>query len=1073
MLRDLVLNFTLILIIVFLVHHYLNQLSNRQELSFTSKVIIGISMSMLGTALYYFSIVLKDGTILNFRSIVYLLAAYYGGGGTAFITYAGLWMFRINVGMWPSIENWEYAMYEGIFVLIITLNFRYIDGFIHRWISGSLLLISAYQLTTLITSYPSTLQSRGILLICQFLCMLLLVLFIYYLNQNHHYRHLVVQKEQEMIKMLRMQPGFTLKFRKANGKFEFLLLEGEMLSQLGMDMQSLEESLQLGTINVLPPEKIQFLKTQFNRAWKGEFFFFEIEHQGRYALVKLGPYVEDEVVKYVIGYGLDITEHRAVRRRVQESEERYRMLERVSANWVAGLDSRGTIVSINQKFLDVLQAGSEQVIGRELGDLLVMEKSECWFAVLKNVLSSGATQETELIFRIGESEELHVRVHLHPLKSSRSKEKIRAVFQDITDQHRRMKADKASQAKSEFLALMSHELRTPLNSITSFSSLLQRTDLTPQQLDYVGKIMISSQSLLTLVKDILDFSKIEAGRFNVEHVPFSLEGVFKRVADQISTAIGHKDIKVIFQTDSDLPLTVLGDPFRLEQVLINLLGNAIKFTDQGYVILHVEVLVLEEKSVEVRFEVQDTGIGISSEQMERLFEPFSQAEPATYRKYGGSGLGLVICYLLITSLGGSMQVESVLGEYSIFSFDLMYELTETEERSFLPTYPLLYAVNDVFIVDSDMRVAENLEQMLRSFGLRPSIYASFQQVLEQVNDDTEAEESTCLLIMLDMDTEQICLDSDWSRLMARLGNTRIRVLGYTRAISEFAVAREQHYSAPQVILSKPITRVGLFEAVLACQDEEVQQLNPMRSDDAQLAQSNRGSILVAEDHEINQIAIRTMLQQLGYEVCVANNGREVLSKLHIQQWKLVFMDLNMPEMNGIEAVKQIRQMRQYDQIPVIALTANGAAKEREEWIMAGMNAVVTKPIDEKQIRAILDAWIGLKGILEIRGVEAEKALKQMDDKPHILQYALTRFSLEYRDFEFKMQTGLRQKNTEFIVRSTHSLVGVAAHLHAVNLLQAVIRLEAMLSVPFSETELNFLLQKVQQEIDCIIESLPW
>lgn len=1073
MLRDLVLNFTLILIIVFLVHHYLNQLNNRRELSFTSKVIIGISMSMLGTALYYFSIVLEDGTVLNFRSIAYLLAAYYGGGGTAFITFAGLWMFRLNVGLWPSIEHWQYAMYEVAFVLVIMLNFKYIHGFVNRWASGSMLLISAYQLTTLVTSDPSTLQSRGIVLLCHFLCMLLLVLFIYFLNQNHYYRQLVVQKEQEMIQMLRMQPGFTLKVRKVNGEFEFLLLEGEMLSRLDMDMRSLEESFRLGTINVLPPEKIQFLKTQFNRAWKGEFFFFEIEHQGNYALVKLGPYVEDEVVKYVIGYGLDITEHRAVKRRVQESEERYRMLERVSANWVAGLDSRGTIVSMNQKFLDVLQADREQVIGRELGDLLVMEKVECWFTVLKNTLSSRTAQETELIFRIGESEELHVRVHLYPLKSSRSREQIRAVFQDITDQHKRMQADKASQAKSEFLALMSHELRTPLNSITSFSSLLQRTDLTPQQLDYVSKIMVSSQSLLTLVKDILDFSRIEAGRLNVEHVSFSLEEVFKRVADQISTAIGHKDIKVIFQTDPDLPLTVLGDPFRLEQVLINLLGNAIKFTDQGYVILRAEVLAFEEKSVEVRFEVQDTGIGISSEQMERLFVPFSQAEPSTYRKYGGSGLGLVICYLLVTSLGGNLQVESVLGEYSIFTFDLMYELTETEERSFLPTYPLLYAVSNVIIVDSDVRVAENLEQMLRSFGLRPEIHASFQQVLEHVRDEPEEEEAPCLLIMLDMDTEHIHFDPDWSRLMARLQHFRIQVLGYTHAISEIAVASEQHYSAPQAILFKPITRVGLFEALLAFQHEEVQQISRMRADDEQPGQIKQGSILVAEDHEINQIAIRAMLQQLGYEVCVVNNGREVLSKLHTKQWNLVLMDLNMPEMNGIEAVKQIRQMRQYDRTPVIALTANGAEKGREECIVAGMNAVLTKPIDEKQIRSILDNWIGLKGIFEIRGIEAEKALKQMDDKPHILQYALTRFSLEYRDFESKIQTSLHQQKLDFALRSTHSLVGVAAHLHAVNLLHAVLNLEALLSVPFSERELKLLLQKVQREIDYIIESLPW
>ncbi|WP_434753101.1 response regulator [Paenibacillus amylolyticus] len=1057
---------------VFLVHHYLNQSSNRQKPSFTSRLIIGIAMSMLGTALYYFSIILDDGTMFNFRSIAYLLAAYYGGGGTAFITFAGLWFFRINAGFWPSIENLDYALYELIFVLATSLNFRYIRRFVNRWLSGSLLLLFAYQFTMFMT-YPSTLFSHGITLLSQILCMLLVILFIYFLNQNHQYRHLVVQKEQEMLEMLRRQPGFTFKLHKVNGKFEFLLLEGEMLSHLGMDMRSLEQSFQFGHISALPPDKIQFLKIQFNRAWRGEYFFFEIEYKGNYALVKLEPILDDGVVKYVIGYGLDITEHRAVRRRVQESEERYRVLERVSANWVAGLDSKGNIVSINQKFLDVLQADRQQVIGRALVDLLVMEKSECWFTVLQEVMSTRTTHDTELIFRIGESDGLHVRVYLYPLKSSGSNEQIKAVFQDITDQYRRVKADKASQAKSEFLALMSHELRTPLNSITSFSSLLQRTQLTPQQQDYISKITISSQSLLTLVNDILDFSKIEAGMFNVENVPFSLEDVFKRVADQISTTIGNKDIKIIFHTDSELPLTVVGDPFRLEQILINLLNNAIKFTDEGYVIFHAEVLTLEDQRVEVRFEVEDTGIGISPEQMERLFVPFSQAEPSTYRKYGGSGLGLVICYLLITSLGGNMQVESVLGEYSMFTFELVYDLTETEERSFLPTYPLLYAVNNVMIVERDRRVAENLEQMLRSFGLSPVIHSSFQEVLHNYKYDNDGDEVSSLLIMLDMDTEHVHDDPDWNRMINRMQDTRIQVLGYTRAVSENAHASKRHYSNPNAILFKPITRVGLFEALLALQDEGVQNLNNVQYKVETSDRMNQGSILVAEDHEINQIAIRALLQQLGFEVTVVKDGKEVLEQLHVQPWKLILMDLYMPEMDGLEAVKRIRQMRHYNHLPVIALTANSAKRDHIDYLEAGMNAVLTKPIDEQQLKHVLTAWIDLRGIHEIRGIDTDKALKQMDNKPHILQYALNKFSLEYSGFERKIQICLEQQQMNDVIRSTHSLRGVAAHLHAVNLLQAVLHLESLLSVPFSEVELTSILQKVQHEIDYITESFPW
>lgn len=219
------------------------------------------------------------------------------------------------------------------------------------------------------------------------------------------------------------------------------------------------------------------------------------------------PLREEGVVKYVVGYGLDITEHRAVKRRIQESEERYRTLERVSADWFVGLDNNRCIVSVNQKFLDVLGLGRQEVIGRQLEELLFIEQLENWLFVFQKALHHNITQDTELSFIVGEGHEQQVRVHLYPVKVLNSSEKIKAVIHDISDHYRRVKADKASQAKSEFLAFMSHEIRTPLSGIINFSVLLQRTDLSPQQKDYLSKINASSQTLLALVNDILDFQK--------------------------------------------------------------------------------------------------------------------------------------------------------------------------------------------------------------------------------------------------------------------------------------------------------------------------------------------------------------------------------------------------------------------------------------------------------------------------------------------------------------------------------------------------------------------------------------
>ncbi|PQP83310.1 hypothetical protein C0Q44_00875 [Paenibacillus sp. PCH8] len=1073
MLRDLVLNYTLILIFVFLIHHYLNQTSATRTSSITTRIIMGITLSMLGTALYYFSIKLSDGTLMNFRSIVYLLAAYFGGSISVFATFAFMWFFRLNIGINPLFENWHYAINELLFVSTLCLIFRYTKRFRFKWLLGALLQFSV-NLLIVVKVYSPALPILGLLLLCQCICLLAVVQFLYYLNQNHRYRHIVIQRDQEMLEMLRMQPGFTFKIRKLNGTFEYLLLEGEMLSRLGLDMSSLKQDHQLGNLNILPQEKIEFLRMQFNRAWQGESFFYEIEHGGYYSLVKLNPLREEGVVKYVIGYGLDITEHRAVKRRIQESEERYKVLERVSADWFVGFDGHQRIASVNQKFLDVLDLDKEQVIGRQLVEVLFIEKPESWTLLLQKALHHNVAQEAELTFIIGEGYERHVRIHLYPVRATNSTEKIKAVFHDMSDQYRRVKADKASQAKSEFLAFMSHEIRTPLNGIIGFSLLLQRTELTSQQMDYLSKINASSQSLLTLVNDILDFSKIEAGKLILENVSFSPEGVFKRVADQISVALGKKSIEVIFITDPDLPLTILGDPFRIEQVLLNLLCNAIKFTEQGYVTLQVEVISLEAERVQVHFAIEDTGIGISPEQLERLFVPFTQVAPSTYRSHGGSGLGLVICYLLVTSLGGRLQVDSVEGEYSLFSFDLIFELADVEESSFLSTYPLLYSANEVVIIERDTRMGANLKQMLHSFGMKPDLYTSLDEMMQTDWCNPDADGASSKLMMLDMDAVNTCNGSSWDSLMEPLDRTKIQVIGYTHAFSENALWSEENTNRPDIMMVKPITRLGLFEVILALQGEGPLEKNRMEEGYQPYSLHHKGHILIAEDHEINQLAIRAMLQQMGYDVTLAGSGVEVLEKLSEQAWELILMDLYMPEMNGIDTVRHIRKMRKYDRTPIIALTANGLKRDHELCLSAGMNAVLTKPIQEQQITDILATWIDLKGVREIRGIDADKAIRQMDGKLHLLQYALTKFKMEYNLFQRKLEIQLQDQQIADAIRSVHSLRGVAANLHAVDLLRPVLHLDSLLSRPLlEEEELSSILEKVQQEIDIITGSLPW
>ncbi|MCG7377879.1 response regulator [Paenibacillus sp. ACRSA] len=1071
LLRDLVLNITLILIFVFLTHYYLNQTSTKRVSFIVHRMFVGVLYSILGTALYYFSVQISDGSLLNFRASVYFLAAYFGGGLSAFVTFALMLSLRLVIGVTPQFGNLQFLIVEILFVVIICLIFKYVRHFVLKWICGAVLLNSVYIFT--VSEIQSlSLPILGIHLSFQSACILLVSLFLHYLNQNHNYRLLVIQKDREMLEMLRMQTGFAFKIQKRNTNFEYLVLEGEMLSRMGLDMKNVMEKNKRGGTSLLPKEKMDFLNEQYERAWQGESLFYEFEYRGYYAIVKIQPLLEDGEVKYIIGHGLDITEHHAVKRRVQESEERYRTLERVSQDWFVGFDANKRIVSVNQRFLDALQTSKEQVFAQQLEHLITIEELESWSLLLQQSLYNQSSQEMELSLRLGDGQLQHYRVHLHPVQLVNSSERIKGVFHDITDQVQRLKADEASQAKSNFLAWMSHEIRTPLNGIISFTLLLQRTGLNTMQMEYLNKINTSSQSLLTLVNDILDFSKIEAGKLTIERVPFSLENFFKGIADQAGAAVGYKNIDVIFNTDPDLPLRVFGDPVRLEQILLNLLSNAIKFTEYGHVLVTAELISLDTEQAVVRFVVEDTGIGIAPEHMERLFVPFTQGDPSTYRKYGGSGLGLTICYHLVSSLGGILQVDSVQGAYSRFSFELVMDLADTEENFFLHMYPQLQPLMGAAIIEDNQRLGESLIQMMHSFGVHAVLYPELVEIAAG-REFTSDHDGTYSVFMIDMDIIETGNGTDWNRFIDSLDRSKVKVVGYTHPFSDHDIWEEGNLSRPDLMLFKPITRLGLFEALLTLQGNG--SIEQQRGDydlvDSQI--HHKGHILVAEDHEINQLAIRATLEHMGFEVTLAANGQEVMKKLDEQRWKLIMLDLYMPEMNGFDTARHIRQIRRYDHTPILALTANGLQSDYEKYLEMGMNSILFKPINEQQIAEKLSLWINLRGMKEIRGMHVEQAIKQMGDKPHILQYALTKFKAEYSLFQKRVELQLQYHRLDDAIRNVHSLKGVAANLHAERLLELVLELETCLVNLSPRADVAAQLEKVQQEIDVITTSLPW
>lgn len=1069
MLRDLLLNCTLILIFVFLIHAYKSKTDRSRFPAGLNWIVLGMMHAVLGTLLYYSWFGVGDSSIMTFRACVYLLAAYFGGPAAVYTAFVLMSVFRMWIGGGPGAVSWDYTLIELVFVSGMCVVFVYLKHFASRWLTGTLLLISFYAVIMIDFQSPS-IPILGLHLVLQAAAMLLVGLFVRYLHQNERYRGMVAERDREMLEMLRMQPGFTFKVQKTDGKYEHVLLEGEMLTRLGMGKGSVMEQYKvLREMELLSMDTIEFIESQYDRAWQGESVFFELCYKGRYVLVKLRPLIRDGAVVSILGYGLDISDHREVKRTVHESEERYRTLEKASQDWFIGFDAGLNVLSANPVFMSSLGLETGQAYGRRLERLLTIENAESFLAAMAEAMFQNAPQQTEINILFENDQPQKYRVYLSPMTDASSEERVKAVFRNITEaDHRHYDAD---DEKVDLLALMSHEIRTPLNGIISFSLLLQRTGLTNLQLNYLNKINSSSQSLLNIANDVLDYSKMEAGKMVLERISFSPEAFFRDIADRISVLTSGKQTEVIFDIDPDLPLVLVGDPSRLERVLLNLLNNAIKFTDKGHVLLQVDVRSCDERQVDVSFVVEDTGIGILPEQMEQLFTPYAQGEASTYRKYGGFGLGLVICHGIVESMGGMLRVDSVYGEYSRFSFALTLEVGLPVEHEFVPTYPLPRTVPHVILIEDHELMGNIMEKMLQSFGIRATRFSSLIRFAE--SGWTAASSRDAPVFVMDMDMEGVGSSSAWNWLLNEMRQEQLRTMGYTHAFSEMDLWREGSMSAPDALLLKPVTRLSLLEGLLSIGEEgDAHGTVPMNSNGS-VANMGRGHILVAEDDGINQLAIRTMLEARGYTVTLAGNGAEVMSRLPERSWNLIFMDLHMPEMNGLEATCRIRRMRQYDQTPIIGLTAEISRIEHERCMHIGMNGVMVKPIDEQQLNRVLMTWVRLDGLRMIRGMDTEKVLQRMDGKVHLLQFTLAKFRLEYGVFREKLETLLNHERLEEVKRRIHSLRGVAANLEAHELLNAVLRLERGVADSYAGEEIERQIRQVQDEIDLISDSLPW
>jgi len=785
---------------------------------------------------------------------------------------------------------------------------------------------------------------------------------------------------------------------------------------------------------------------------------------------------------------------------LNKSEKRARSIIENAVDGIIVIDDNGIVLIFSPAASEIFGYREEEIVGNSVNTLIPGEITSIRDSFIQQNQESSENpkligKNKEIVGRRKDGSDFYMDLAVGEFNIDHEHFLV-GILRDITERKAAQKeveqareiAEEATKAKSDFLANMSHEIRTPMNAIIGMSGLALKTELDKKQRNYIEKVNLSAESLLGIINDILDFSKIEAGKMDMEAIDFRLETVMDNLASLIGLRAEDKGLELLFDVAADVPTALIGDPLRLGQILVNLGNNAVKFTDEGEIVVATRLKELSDKSAVLHFAVHDSGIGMTQEQQAKLFQSFSQADTSTTRKYGGTGLGLSISKRLCEMMAGDIWVESEEGKGSSFQFSAKFELQKNVPMGRIkPQLPELEGLR-VLVVDDNKIARDIMLDLLGSFDFKAQAVKSGEEAMEKLLK----EQQNIDLVLMDwqmpyldgVETTRILLSSG-------LNVPVILITAYGREEAQES-STDVNFAG---ILNKPVSASTLLDSIMETFGYEAQDSHwkaNRNEQEIETAKKLRGAkVLLVEDNDINQELALELLSHGGVIAEVAENGQIALDMLEKESFDGVLMDCHMPVLDGYQATSQIREQERFKDLPVIAMTANVMAGDREKAIAAGMNDHIGKPINVREMFATMAKWIipanpiedcGKESttinaieenetIPELPGINILSGLKTTQNNPRLYRKLLLKFHASQVNFEAQFHLAQNSDDPNAAIRCAHTLKGVAGNIGAKQVQEAAEQLELAVHNNASEQKIKLLLSDINEVLNPVLAGL--